>query len=290
MIADIPTERTLLPDRSWMDQGRSIGSPVYRSGWRTLIDGMLDEIATVVEGSDAVLVVRQMKEKLGLLRVYYRVEGATPARENAISAIVRASEDRSAGICMRCGGVGRLRHLSGPMVVLCDQHEAAELTRTMVEDADAYTLWRAQADDGVVYFFMTSRDDEAMIYFVRCEAANLDPLAGATQVSVWRDRMAPEDKGVTSRVFAVLLAEFPTLISDDQSDNADFWIRQMAEAASRNLGVGLYDGSTEAMEWWTGDQPFRGWIKADMSPGQEVRFVIARRAVPATAQPEDLDG
>ena len=110
-----------------MDQSRSIGANVYSSGWQLLIDDMLDEIAAVIADSGATLVVLQMKEKLGLLRFYYRLQGTTAAQEEAIYAIVRAAVDRSAGVCLHCGGAGRLRRLGGLLVVVCDEHEAAKL-------------------------------------------------------------------------------------------------------------------------------------------------------------------
>lgn len=81
-----------------------------QSGWHSLIDGCCSEIVKRYhgEGIPIDLVPRQVKEKFGTLRFYYKyedTEGGTDKIQfrESISDIIREAESRSKHICEQCG-------------------------------------------------------------------------------------------------------------------------------------------------------------------------------------------
>jgi hypothetical protein len=84
-------------------------------GWFELIDVTLTQIELNCGASRTLLpTVRQIKEKLGKLRIY-----VYPSTD-AIDAIRLSAEERSATICESCGKDGRLVTTRGHIHVACD--------------------------------------------------------------------------------------------------------------------------------------------------------------------------
>ena len=90
--------------------------------------GIIDELATEIERFCAdtgtpLPTVRQVKEKLGTLRIY--VSGAN----DDVRALIERAVERSAVTCEACGAPGRLRRRPGWMRTLCDEHAVQPWSR-----------------------------------------------------------------------------------------------------------------------------------------------------------------
>jgi hypothetical protein len=109
--------------------------PAYRSfagpGWRTILERLHDRLVAI----DPSYRLHQVKEKLGILRIYAEQEAHAEApqiREQIEAAIARAVRE-SATTCERCGRPGRLRgdtewrRLRHYLLTLCDRCVPVEL-------------------------------------------------------------------------------------------------------------------------------------------------------------------
>ena len=112
----------MLPEYAWMDQTQCFDSAVFDSGWNALIRRLLVKMDGILAGSEAKLVVLQVKEKLGELRFYHRLQGASAQQEVAVSLAIREGQDESTRTCFECGAPGEIRSLSGWIIPLCDRH------------------------------------------------------------------------------------------------------------------------------------------------------------------------
>ena len=106
----------------WLDQTKSIGHDVFDSGWHRLLARLLDAIDLELRNSDAVLIVFQIKEKLGSLRFYRRLQNATSVQETKVADLISEAMDSSARTCFECGAEARMRLAEGWIVPLCDKH------------------------------------------------------------------------------------------------------------------------------------------------------------------------
>ena len=98
-------------------------------GWHPLLVEMLEAmdgvIAEVVAEHPGARVERwSTKEKLGGLRVFFRLRGAPPDMWPALRAPVDRAEEASSRTCERCGAPGRTRDVDGWLTTLCDRHAA----------------------------------------------------------------------------------------------------------------------------------------------------------------------
>lgn len=117
------TKTLRLPESyPWLDQTQSIGHGVFDSGWHNLLAELLEKIDIVLCGSDAVLVVLQIKEKLGSLRFYRRLRNATLDQEKKVAKLISSAQDQSAHTCFECGGAAQMRADGRWIVPLCDKH------------------------------------------------------------------------------------------------------------------------------------------------------------------------
>ena len=117
---------------TWRDRLRADFAPWLDSlfwglqcadGWASVIRALLEEIAAIVGGPDAVpeIQIEQVKEKLGTLRVY--ISGVPQAQAAAVHAAITAAEAKSARTCETCGRRGRLRQSRvGYWHSACDRH------------------------------------------------------------------------------------------------------------------------------------------------------------------------
>ena len=124
--------------------------PSYIStGWYRLVDTLCSDIESTLGPEDcARLEVRQVKEKFGALRFYYRLDGRADLHIDVASAnsrmrfvgrsaqgsddlapkearvreLVTAACAASESLCETCGAPAQLRNLGGWLTTLCDQH------------------------------------------------------------------------------------------------------------------------------------------------------------------------
>ncbi len=89
-------------------------------GWNDI----LRHLAAVVESIDATARATLVKEKLGLLRVYWEAPNATDEQLRTIGLVVANHERMSATACEKCGKPGESRTIGGRMVTMCDDHYA----------------------------------------------------------------------------------------------------------------------------------------------------------------------
>ena len=80
----------------------------------SMIEREIDRDPSVAQG-DQPFAITQMKEKFGLLRVYYF--GGNPR----IQGMIAMTEHLSAGICEICGGIGTMHSSGGWMKTLCEE-------------------------------------------------------------------------------------------------------------------------------------------------------------------------
>ncbi|MCW6512851.1 hypothetical protein [Lichenifustis flavocetrariae] len=95
-------------------------------GWHRLVEDLMARLVTTLAGEPGIrLIVRQIKEKFGGLRFYYRLAPEID-RENptakAIRALVDEAESKSLHTCDTCGSAGLLREGSGWYATRCDEH------------------------------------------------------------------------------------------------------------------------------------------------------------------------
>lgn len=136
-----------LCDPSWTDQDFQYFLAVNQ-GWHKLIDEYLRRAEEVVREHDLQdrYYLRQIKEKLGELRIYFRpvekivgideerrdiVEIAETLEEasKAIAAIYDDIRERSVHTCEVCGEAGEWRNEDGWFTTLCDRHLAESRER-----------------------------------------------------------------------------------------------------------------------------------------------------------------
>lgn len=85
-------------------------------GWRPIVLSFLERLREVAAADGTPVQIRQVKEKLGELRVYVRGGG------KASRAAIRAAEEEASRTCEVCDASGRLRRDCSYIQVLCDLH------------------------------------------------------------------------------------------------------------------------------------------------------------------------
>lgn len=97
----------------------------HREGWVDILDAFFAVVDHVLP-TDASYEVRQIKEKMGTLRIYDHVEGATEEAASVIADARELAEARSYYACEWCGRPGVLRDRQGYYCVTCDEHALYE--------------------------------------------------------------------------------------------------------------------------------------------------------------------
>lgn len=88
-------------------------------GWYQI----LDTLATQIEATCEDVVVTQIKEKFGALRVY------TTGVSDKVDALIREAEQKSTETCERCGAPGKIRDDTGWLYTACYAHVAPKAPR-----------------------------------------------------------------------------------------------------------------------------------------------------------------
>lgn len=94
-------------------------------GWATI----LTELRRDLERIDPDLVVRQVKQKFGVLEVW--AEASDPALADVVQDRIRQAQEQPAVTCERCGCPGQIQQKpSGWWQALCYEHAAEAATET----------------------------------------------------------------------------------------------------------------------------------------------------------------
>lgn len=118
-------------------------------GWYEILDQLCFDIEATLGSACTQFRVRQIKEKFGTLRFYYRLgrrkemhvdvvspEGrehsvarsvgatAPDSMETRVRELVAAACTASESLCERCAAAAQLRNLGGYLTTLCDRHLA----------------------------------------------------------------------------------------------------------------------------------------------------------------------
>lgn len=156
-----PLLQRLIEAHPLLFRGRAPLAPSYVvAGWYGLLDTLCSDIEAAL-GPEvcAAFEVRQIKEKFGTLRFYYRlgeredrhidivsttrrthlvgrppkVGGGLDVAESRVRELVVAACSASEFVCETCGAPAQLRDIRGYMVVNCDQHYVEAVARRASE-------------------------------------------------------------------------------------------------------------------------------------------------------------
>lgn len=95
-------------------------------GWADIIHAFLATAEEVTGGGDATLHLLQIKEKMGGLRIYYRMADTPQTSWMGIDEAYYLAEARSFHVCEQCGRRGLLTYNGMLYATRCAEH-AAEL-------------------------------------------------------------------------------------------------------------------------------------------------------------------
>lgn len=131
------------------------------AGWLDLIDRCLTEL----EEFGVEIVVQQIKEKMGDLRLYIwppaELSDDDKARWHDILDLYGA---RSRFVCETCGRRGKLRRWEpGPLKTVCDEHAVDAFDGRIAEPVPDPTLYRAMTIDEVLSWTRYDPDLDAWV-------------------------------------------------------------------------------------------------------------------------------
>lgn len=109
----------------WLDGPALVcsGWPSIPDGWRSIVETACARLeAAIAAEPDAELVVLDMKEKYGGLRLSISAYGLSPEAGDRATLAVDLAEARSVHVCDTCGGPGRLRERGGWYATRCEEH------------------------------------------------------------------------------------------------------------------------------------------------------------------------
>jgi hypothetical protein len=104
--------------------------------------GILDRYFEVIDREmpqDAVYELRQVKEKLGTLRIYDDSYGETLSSVKAVTEAHRLAEARSYHTCEYCGRPGVWSNRRGYLTTVCEDHAVRDGYRAEPCEAEPYT-------------------------------------------------------------------------------------------------------------------------------------------------------
>lgn len=120
-------------------------------GWKQLLEDFFSVVDRELP-ADAFFHLRQIKEKLGSLRIYFDLEGDIPAEaETVIRDACDRAEARSHYICEQCGQRGRLSNRRGYLTTVCPDH--TEVRGIMAVPCDDHPVMIGSKDGWQRYDF-----------------------------------------------------------------------------------------------------------------------------------------
>ena len=116
----------------------SVGWPNVPDGWRDLVETACRRLESAVAAEpDAELVVLDMKEKYGGLRLDIGAMNLGDEARDAVRLAVDLAEARSTHVCDVCGRLGRLWERGGWYATRCEEHsEGHEPVRSRYRDIE----------------------------------------------------------------------------------------------------------------------------------------------------------
>ncbi|MBY3556432.1 hypothetical protein [Rhizobium laguerreae] len=104
-------------------------------GWLPILSDFCISVTAAVTAGEFSL--RQVKEKLGALQIYFTLSGVSPETELAVNNARQLAFQRSLHICEVCGKRGRLHSFDGLYKTVCQDHANVEFgTGAPVEQLD----------------------------------------------------------------------------------------------------------------------------------------------------------
>jgi len=127
----------------------AVGGVAVGDGWHTPLLRLLGRLDVAAGRAGCPVVVRQMKEKFGLLRVYVDLDNADLALRDKCRALLDEAEAESRHRCLRCGDRGELSRDRGYTVVLCPRHRHSRAAASPAPTLSAHVRLRLAARFGV---------------------------------------------------------------------------------------------------------------------------------------------
>jgi hypothetical protein len=101
----------------------------FYQGWFPIVVGLCTEIDRVLGEHRARFHWVQIKEKFGVMRLHFDLEGAPELLRKKLQELVSQAGRESTRCCMVCGEAGRVSQQSVWMVTVCAVHEPDEVSR-----------------------------------------------------------------------------------------------------------------------------------------------------------------
>lgn len=116
-------------------------------GWKSLLDETFDKMEALADEYDAdELIIEEVKEKYGSLRIYYYLDGShLKGLYPAMDQVVEDAEAISEFTCERCGTAGELREDLGWIKTLCEECYQDEIQKYENLQEKRYPLWLKQS-------------------------------------------------------------------------------------------------------------------------------------------------
>lgn len=118
-------------------------------GWVGILDAYFAAVDRAMPET-ATYELRQVKEKLGTLRIYDSSYGETLSSVRAVTDAHRLAEARSLHTCEHCGQRGRFRKRRGYLTVTCDEHAFQNGALAIPEEPEPRD-YRQTADGWIIY-------------------------------------------------------------------------------------------------------------------------------------------
>lgn len=120
-------------------------------GWLGILEGTLSLIQKNSERSEVRVNIRQIKEKFGQLRIYYR------GGDEITRVVVEIAEIVSGGICELCGRQGESQSILGWLQTRCAEHSInASSSQSESYNSSSYSLEYSEAVGAICSMFKTT--------------------------------------------------------------------------------------------------------------------------------------
>lgn len=124
------------------------GYPAIGDGWRDLLERAMERIATAAgEETDASVLITQIKEKFGGIRIYHQSRNASAMLDDMVSEAVDLAEARSYCTCDVCGSEGKLRDKNGWYFTRCEEHAEGAATVASPVSGRLHVIYRMRGGE-----------------------------------------------------------------------------------------------------------------------------------------------
>lgn len=116
-------------------------------GWEKIITDFLTVVDQECPNGKGFQIL-QVKEKLGTVRFYYRLDGVEEDTERRIRDAETLLDARSLHTCETCGKRGRMRNAGGYMFVACEDHAVVEGRKTRTYEPEGVFRFSGASGSG----------------------------------------------------------------------------------------------------------------------------------------------